>query len=48
MTRGRPTDVTAEALRMLSILVFRPNSRMHRPDAHQRTRGFALKDFQFP
>jgi hypothetical protein len=31
-----------------SILVFHPNPRMHRPDAHRWTRGFALKDLRFP
>jgi hypothetical protein len=34
MTEDAPADVTAEALR-LSILVFHPNPRMHRPDAQR-------------
>lgn len=32
----------------LSTLVFHLNPRMHRSDAHRWTRGFALKNLQFP
>lgn len=48
MTEDIQADVTAEPFGSLSILVIHPNPRMHRPDAHRWTRGFALKDLQFP
>ncbi|MEU8732814.1 hypothetical protein ACJ7VE_12560 [Streptomyces sp. PB17] len=36
-------DITADACGSLSILVFHPNSPMHRPDAHGGTRGAEVR-----